>query len=84
MSAIKATAYALPIFLAFTNPSFASFLGGGHIGGGFHSSPIFHSGGFNQGFRNGGFRDARRSRFFSGGFWCTSYTYEIGVCPYEY
>jgi hypothetical protein len=25
-----------------------------------------------------------RSRFFSGGFWRTSYIYEIGVCPYEY
>jgi hypothetical protein len=59
MSAIKATAYAIPLIFAFSYPSFAAFHGGGgHIGGGFRGGGPFHAGGFNRGFRGG------RGRFF--------------------
>ena len=65
MSAIKATAYAIPLIFAFSYPSFAAFHGGGghmgHMGGGFHGGGAFHAGGFNHGFRGG------RGRFFRGG-----------------
>jgi hypothetical protein len=49
MSAIKATAYAIPLIFAFSYPSFAAFHGGGgHIGGGhmggFRGGGAFHAG----------------------------------------
>ena len=51
MSAIKATAYAIPLIFAFSYPSFAAFHGGGgHMGGGhmggFRGGGAFHAGGF--------------------------------------